>query len=239
MQAPDLHVLAGGALTDPMNALAALYEQASGQRIACRFGTTPVLIGMATGPEPFDLGVVPVDVMKDAAARARFAAGPTTDIARIGLGVTVRAGARKPDIGTAPALKQALLNAQSIATIPASAGGTQVLRVFEALGIGEAMKTKINAQPTPAQFVRAMANGEAELGVFLLNVLTAPGLEVVGPVPAELHEEVVFTAAPAANTKAAEAARAFIAYLLSPAATAVLKAKGVSPARGGLTRPLI
>ena len=232
MQATELQVLAGGALTDPMSALAELYEHASGQSIVYRFGTTPVLIGLATSADPFDLGVVPVDVMKDAAARARFAAGPTTDIARIGLGVAVRAGAKKPDIGNAQALKQALLDAQSIATIPASAGGTQVLRVFEALGIGEAMKSKIKAQPTPAQFVRAMADGEAELGIFLMNVLTAPGLEVVGPVPAELHQEVVFTAALAGNTKAAEAARAFIADLKSPAATAVLKAKGMTPASG-------
>lgn len=217
-------------MTDPLNALAALYEQACGQKIVYRFGTTPVLVGLATSGDPFDLGVVPVDVLKDAAARARFAAGPTTDIARIGLGVAVRAGARKPDIGNAEALKQALLNAHSIAMIPASAGGTQVLRAFEALGIGEAMKTKIRAQSTPAQLVKAVADGEAELGIFLMNVLTAPGLEVVGPVPAELHQEVVFTAALAANTQAAQSARAFIGYLKSPAAIAVLKAKGMRPA---------
>ena len=230
MHAADLQVLAGGAKADALSALAGHYEQACGQRIVYRFGTTPVLIGLATSADPFDLGVVPVDVMKDAAARARFAAGPTTDIARVGLGVAVRSGTRKPEIGNAEALKQALLGAQSVATIPASAGGTQVLRVLEALGISEAMKARLKAQSTPAQLVQAVANGEVDLGIFLLNVLTAPGLEVVGPVPAELHQEVVFTAAVAGNTNAAEAARAFIAYLATPAATAVLKAKGLRPA---------
>jgi molybdate transport system substrate-binding protein len=229
VQAADLQVLAGGAMTAPLKEIAAQFESASGHRLIFRFGTTPELIKLATSGGPFDLGIVPVDVMKDAAAQVRFTAAPTTNIARVGLGVAVRAGAHKPDISTPDALKQTLLKAQSIATIPASATGTQVLRVFEALGISEAMKAKTKAQPTPAQVVQVVANGEVELGVFLVNVLTAPGLDVVGPFPAKLQQEVVFTAAVAANTKEAEAAKAFITYLTTPAAASVIKVKGMTP----------
>jgi len=228
-RAAELQVLAGGGLTGPLTELAARFESASGHKLVIRFGTTPELIKLATAGGPFDLGVVPREVFKDAAAQARFAPGPTTDIARVGLGVAVRAGAARPDIGTPDALRQALLQAQSIASIPESAAGAQVLRVFERLGIGEAMKAKMKAQPTTAALVQAVARGDAEMGVFLSNVLTAPGLDLLGPFPAEVQQEVYYTAAAALGTEQSEAARAFVAFLKSPAAAAVFKARGVTP----------
>jgi molybdate transport system substrate-binding protein len=229
LHAAELNVLAGGAMTGPMRELSTQFERASGHKLAFRFGTTPELIKLATSGGPFDLGVVPVEVFKDADARARFTPGPTIDIARVGLGVAVRTGAPKPDIATPDALKQTLLKAQSIATIPASAAGAQVLRVFERLGINEEIKAKIKPQAAPAGLVQAVANGEAELGVFLTNVLTAPGLDLVGPFPAEVQQNVVFTSAIAADSKQTEAAKAFITFLQTPAATAVIKAMGMTP----------
>lgn len=229
VQAVELQILAGGGIAGPLRELAAQFERASGHKLVLRFGTTPELIKLATTGGPFDLGVVPRDVFKDAAAQARFASGPATDVARVGLGVAVRSGAPKPDISTPEALKRALLKAQSIAAIPASAAGTQFLRICESLGISEAVKMKIKAQPAPAQVVEAVAKGEAELGVFLINVLIAPGLDLAGPFPAALQQEVIFAAALAANAREAQAATAFISYLRTPAATAVIKAKGMNP----------
>ena len=229
VQAAELQVLAGGGIAGPLRELAAQFESGSGHTLVIRYGTTPELIKLATTGGPFDLGVVPQEVMNDAAARARFTPGATTDIARVGLGVAVRAGAARPDIGTPQALKQALLDAKSIATIPESAAGAQVMRAFERLGITEAMKAKTKVPSGPAQIVQAVASGEADLGVFLLNVLTAPGLDVVGPFPADLQREIVFTATTAVETKQAEAARAFITYLTTPAARALIKAKGMNP----------
>jgi molybdate transport system substrate-binding protein len=229
VQAAELKVLAGGSIAGPLNELKAQFERDIGHKLTIHFDSTPNLIKAVTSDAPFDLGVVPVDVFKDVAAKAKFVPGPTIDIARVGYGVAVRAGAAKPDISSPDALKQTLTKAQSIATLPASAAGAYVLSVFERLGIGEAMKAKIKAQATPAEIPQAVAKGEAELGVFLTNVLIAPGVELLGSFPAELQQELLFTAAVAQASKEADAAKALIAFLRSPAATAVIKAKGMNP----------
>ncbi|MCG2644029.1 MULTISPECIES: molybdate ABC transporter substrate-binding protein [Bradyrhizobium] len=228
-QAAELRVLAGGAMTAVWAEVKPKFEQVSGHKLDIFFGTTPNLIKEATSGKAFDVGVVPVEVMQDAGARAKFAAGTTSDVARVGLGVAVRAGAPKPNIGTPDAFKAALLDARSIATLPASAAGAQVMKAFERLGVAVAIKGKLQAKAAPAEIVAAVEKGEAELGVFLLNVLTAPGLDVVGPFPADLQQEVVFTGAAAADTKQGDAAKALLGYLKSPEASAIIKAKGMTP----------
>jgi molybdate transport system substrate-binding protein len=229
LQAAELKVIAGGSMTAALNELGPQFERATGHKLVIHFDSTPNLIKQATSGATFDLGVVPVDVMKDAAARARFAQGSTTDIARVGYGVAMRAGAPRPDVSTPEALKKILLDAKSVALLPASAAGAYVSSVFERLGITEAIKAKTKVQTTTTQIPQAVANGDAELGVFLVNVLTAPGVELAGPLPAELQQELVFTAAVAADSQQPEAAKAFIDYLTTPAATAVIKAAGMTP----------
>jgi molybdate transport system substrate-binding protein len=228
LHAAELKVLAGGSMTGPLNELAPQFERASGHKLTIHFYSTPNLIKQATST-PFDLAVVPVDVFKNAEAKARFAAGPTIDIARVGYGLIVRAGAPKPDVSTPEAVKKALLDAKSITYLPASAAGAYVTSVFERLEIIEAIKAKTVSQTSTGEIPKAVARGDAELGVFLINVLMAPGVELAGPLPAGLQNDLVFTAAVAADTEEAEAAAAFIAYLKTPAAIAVIKAKGMTP----------
>jgi molybdate transport system substrate-binding protein len=227
--AVELKVIAGGSMTAPLNKLSPEFEKATGHKLSIHFDSTPNIIARVNAGTPFDVVVVPVDVFKDTAARAHFAPGPTVDVARVGYGVIVRAGAPKPDISTPDAFKQAMLAAPSLAFLPSSAAGAYVTKVFERLGIAEEMKAKTKVQASPGQIPQAVAKGEADIGVFLSNVLIAPGVELVGPFPGDLQQELVFTSAVAADTREAEAARALIDYLRSPEATAVIKAAGMTP----------
>ena len=227
--AAELKVIAGGSMTALVNALAPEFEKATGHKLSIHFDSTPNIITRVNAGTPFDVVVVPVDVFKDAATKARFASAPTIDIARVGYGVAIRAGAPKPDISTPDGLKKTLLAASSIASVPASAAGAYVTKVFERLGIAEEMKAKTKAQAGPPQIAPAVARGEAELGVFLTNVLIGTGVELAGAFPADLQQELVFTSAIAADTKEGDTAKAFIDYLKSPAATATIKASGMTP----------
>jgi len=227
-QAADLQVIAGGGIAGALNPIAAEFEKVSGHKVVVRYGTTPELIAMAKSA-PFDAVVLPREFLNDAEAAAKLA-GATIDIARVGLGVAVRAGAPKPDIASPEALKQALLKARSVGTVPASAAGAQVMKLFEKLGVDAVVKDKLQAAPGPAKLVEAVAAGQAELGLFLINVLTAPGLDVVEPVPAALDQQIVYTTGAARDAAQAELARAFITFLQTPQAKAVLKARGLTPA---------
>jgi len=228
--AAELQVIAGGGIAAPLKEIAAQFEKTSGHKLVIRYGTTPELIKMATSG-PFDLAVVPVDVMRNDAARATLAAGATPEVARVGIGLAVRTGAPKPDISTPEALKQTLLNAKSIASIPESATGYLLAGIYERLGIAEAMKARIKPQPGPAAIAQSVASGDTELGVFLTNVLTAPGIDLVGPFPPQVQREVVYETAVSAGTKETAAAKAFIAYLRGPEAAATIKSKGMTPSR--------
>jgi molybdate transport system substrate-binding protein len=227
--ADELRVLAGGSLRAILTELAPQFEKATGHKLSIHFDTTPNLIKAATTGEPFDVGVVPIDVFYDQAAKAHFT--PPVEFARVGYGVAVKAGAPKPDISTPEAFKKTLLNAKSITFLPASAAGSYILRLFERIGIDEAMKAKTIAQDQPTAIVPAVVSGEAELAVFVNNVLTAPGVDIVGPFPAKYQQELVFPAALATDTRQKDAAKAFVDFIMSPSASVVVRAKGMTPGK--------
>src|SRR5262249_41556572 len=126
----ELKVLAASALTGPLSALAVRFEQATGHRVSLEFAPAPALIRLATSA-PFDIAITPHEALQDSALRGVLAPGPIVDIARVGYGVGVRAGAARPDVSTAAAFRQTMLNARSITLVPESVGGRYIFGVFE------------------------------------------------------------------------------------------------------------
>jgi molybdate transport system substrate-binding protein len=228
VKASELKLIAGGSLAGLFKQLGPQFENASGHTLSIHFDSTPNIISRINAGTPFDAVVVPADVFKDAAAKSHLAE-PAVNVARVGYGVIVRAGAPKPDLSTPDAFKKALLAASSVASVPASAAGAYIAKVYERLGIAEEMKAKTKVQALPTTIAPAVANGEAELGIFLTNVFNAPGTELAGPFPADLQQELPFTAAVATDAKEAAVAKALIDYLKTPDATAAIKAAGMIP----------
>ena len=226
--ASELKLIVGGSLAPLFRELGPQFEKASGHTLSIHFDSTPNIITRINAGTPFDAVVVPADVFRDAAAKSKLAE-PTLNIARVGYGVIVRAGAAKPDLSTPDAFKKALLAAPSVSSVPSSAAGAYIARVYERLGIADQMKAKTRAEAAPTAIAPAVARGDAELGIFLTNVFNAPGIELAGPFPADLQQELIFPAAVAADAKEPSAAKALIDFLKTPDAIAVIKASGMTP----------
>jgi molybdate transport system substrate-binding protein len=225
--ASELKLIAGGSLAGLFGALGPLFEKTSGHRLAIHFDSTPNIVSRINTGTPFDAVVVPIDVFRDGAAKERLTS--PAEVARVGYGVIIRAGAAKPDLSTADAFRKTLLAASSVASVPASAAGAYVTKVYERLGIADEMKAKTKVAALPTAIAPAVAKGEAELGVFLTNVFNAPGIELAGPFPADLQQELAFAAAMAKDAKATGAAKTLLDFLKTPPAVAAIKAAGMTP----------
>jgi molybdate transport system substrate-binding protein len=226
-QAAEIKVLAVGVFPGAFKELVPQFEHASGHKVTVKYGATPGLIKEIEAGETFDVAILIAGPMSEVAEKGYFAAA-RPPVSSVGLGAGVRAGASKPDISSPEGFKQALLKAKSVAILPESVNGKHFLSVFERLGIGDEMKAKIKPQKAPGEIAQAVARDEAEFALFVSNQLIGvPGVDYVGPVPKEFQQTLVFTAAVSAKAKEPEAANAFIKYLTSPAAAAIIKAHGM------------
>ena len=227
VNAAELKVLATGAHIDSFKEIVPQFERESGHKLTVKYDATPVAIKNIEAGEAFDVAVIINGPMNEAAKKGFFAEGERPVVSTVGLGAAVRAGAPKPDISSPETFKQTLLKTKSVSILPESVNGKHFVSVFERLGIGDEMKAKIVAQKAPSEVPGAVAKGEAELALYISNGLRAPGVDYVGPVPAEFDQRLVFTAAVGAKAKEPRAANEFAKYLTSPAAVAVMKANGL------------
>jgi molybdate transport system substrate-binding protein len=178
----------------------------------------------------FDVAIFGKARIEALTKEGRTAAG-ATDIASTSIGVAVRSGAPKPDIGSEAAFKQTLLAAKSITYTKQSETGVYLARMLERIGVADAIKDKLILQPGGAMTTPAVAKDEAELAIVLVSdILSTPGVDLVGPLPAALQNHVMQTAALNATAKQPAAGAALIKFLSNPAAAPVFKAKGFEPA---------
>jgi molybdate transport system substrate-binding protein len=168
-------------------------------------------------------------------ASGQVVAASETALATVAVGIAVRAGAPKPDIATADAVKRLLLNSKAIAFPDAARGaaaGVAINETLQKLGITDAMKPKIKLAQGGRGAMELLAKGEVEIGLtFISEIITEPGVEVVGPLPRDISTPTVLVGFISAHTKEPEAARSLLRYLSSPEAAAVYKGRGMQAGR--------
>jgi molybdate transport system substrate-binding protein len=205
------------------------FEQATGHRLTVIADVAAVMKRRIEAGEPFDLAVLVDFQIDDLIRSGRLLADSRADIMKSGIGVAVKRGAPKPDISTVEAFKRTLLAAKSITYLKEGASTIHLVKVFDRLGIADALKPK-TVLPTTESVSEAVAAGDVELGIIVIpNILSVPGAELVGPIPEELQSWIMFTGAVSAQTPNREAARAVIRLLNSPAAVPLKRAKGMDP----------
>jgi len=225
--ADEVKVMAGAGMSGAFGEIVPQFERATGHKIAIQYGAGATFKKQIEGGEAFDLVIIDSDEVDDLIKQGKIAGDTRVDIVRAGIGVAVREGASKPDISSADALRNTLLNAKSVTYAPQGSTGRHLPKVFDRLGIAEQMKDKI--KPNALVLVpQVVAAGEVELAISgVPTLLAAKGVQVVGPLPAELQAWFVNAAGISTAAKQPDAAKALIKYLATPVAAAVIKAKGM------------
>ena len=238
--ATEIRVMISGGLTAAYQALVPAFERETGNKVLTAFGpsmgttSNAIPVRLERG-EPADVLIMVGYALGDLAGKGKVVADSQVELARSPIGIAVKAGAPKPDISSAEAVKRALLAARTIAYSDSASGVYVSTEMFEKLGIVEAMKDKARKIPaTPVGEI--VARGEAEIGFQQIAELKpVAGIEIVGPLPDELQKITVFSAGIATVSKEPTAARALIGFLGSPAARDAIVKSGMEPIAPGAT----
>jgi molybdate transport system substrate-binding protein len=229
-KAADITVLTAGAFKPVAAALVPDFEAHTGNRVTLRNDTVGALIHRVETGETFDVVLLSPSGLRQLGARIDTSSIIT--LAKVGIGVAVKAGAQKPDISTVAAFKATMLSARSVAYIdPASGGssGIYVAKLFQTLGIAAVMAPR-SVLVNGGLAAQAVVDGRAQFVVHQISEIAAvPGATLVGPLPPEIQSETVYAGATASTSATPTAARAFLAALKTPAAHAVLIEKGMMP----------
>jgi len=228
-RAAELKLLVTNGARSIVDELGSQFERATGHTLLIKHEGSPFLQKAIESGENFDVALLTVESMDAIAKAGKIDAATRTNVARSGIGVAMRAGGQKPDISTTEAFKRAMLDAKSIAYVTVGASGRHFIAVCERLGIAEQVKAKSKTRPS-GNVAELVAKGEAELALQQVGeLLSVAGTELVGPLPWELQLMTVFIAAVGAQSMAPEAAKAFMNFIGTPEALAVIKAKGMEP----------
>ena len=233
-QAAEVTLIAPGGIRAAIDQMIPDFEKKTGHKVKATFGSGGGTKDRVIKGDAFDVPVVQPP-LPEVIASGHVIAASETPLATVWVGVAVRTGAPKPDISTGDAVKRMLLGAKAIAYPNAASGaaaGVSFNETLQKLGIAEEMKPKIKIAQGGRGAMELLAKGEVDYGLtFISEIITEPGVEVVGPLPKDISTPTSLVGFLAAHAKEPEAAKALLAYLSGPEAAKVYKERGMQPGR--------
>lgn len=225
--AAEIKVIASNAVREPYRELVAAFENSTGHKVAIDWGGTVDIVKRIGDGEIADLVIIPAERVDDFVKQGRLVS--RVDLARSGIGVAVRAGAPRPDISSAAALRNALRSAKSI-VLSSGPSSVYLPTMFQKLGIADELKPKTLRIAPGLPVGEAVARGEGEVGFTQISeLMSVKGIDYLGPLPAEVQFVTVFSAGLHAAAPAPQAARALLNLLTAPEAAPVLRRHGMEP----------
>lgn len=180
--------------------------------------------------EAFDIVALASNAVAQLSADGKIVAGSQVDVVRSGVALAVRSGAPHPDIASEAAVKQAVLAARTLG-YSTGPSGVQLAKLFERWGITEQIKDRIVTAPPGVPVGSLVAKGEVELGFQQLSeLMSLEGIDVLGPLPAEIQIITTFSAGLARASTQPEAVRALLAFLASPQTAETKRRNGMDAA---------
>lgn len=231
--AEDVRVMTSGGTAAAFVALAPEFERATGHKVVALATSTGLgadsISSRVRRGEPVDVIILSRAGIDELVGDGKVVAASRIDLARSRIGMAVRKGAAKPDISTVDALKRALLQAKSVAYSAQVSGIYLTTELFPRLGIADQMAKK-GTRVDVGRVGAVVARGEAEIGFQQVSeLMEVEGVDLVGPLPADVQRVTVFTAAVAAGSRSAGVAKALIEFLTSPRGREVMKKRGLDP----------
>jgi molybdate transport system substrate-binding protein len=229
----EIKVLSTTAMKTSLDELAPEFERSTGYKLTFSFGPSARIAKMVADGEANDVAIVTDQALADLTRLGKLVPGTGADVARSAMALAVQKGANKPDISTAEKFKAALLAAKSLGmSNPVGGGqsGANLVKIFDKLGITEAMKAKSVYGPGgPAGLIgNFLVRQEVEIGIQQLPELMAvPGIDIVGPLPSDIQAMTVFSVGLSTSAENGDGAKKLIRFLTTPKAAAVMQSKGL------------
>jgi molybdate transport system substrate-binding protein len=227
-RAADVKVFCTNGVKAVVEELLPQFEKTTGNKVAISYEPSTQIKKRIDAGETFDVAFMTTTLIDEAIKAGKLQFESRRFVARSGLGLSIRAGAKKPDIGSVDAFRKTLLAAKSITYATQGASAAPFEALVGKLGIESQVKPKYNLRNTAAQVGEAVASGAVEIGVAPVSeILPVKGVDLVGPFPKDVQSYVEITAAASTSAKEKDAANKLIAFIVSPSNAAVIKAKGM------------